>query len=109
MVVMCPGASAGLIVPSLHEPFQDGYAVMCPAHAVQLFLRQPSRLQDARAAAETGDLLAGTRHATASLPHASQIRYPSLSLFQNVLLYCATYEMQFMSATVQISLQAVQD
>ena len=71
-LLMYPDAIAGLIVPSLHGKLEDGYAIMCPAHAVRLFLRQPSKLQDSRSVA--GDLLAGTRHA--SLPHANQISMP---------------------------------
>ena len=90
---MYPGAVAGLIVPSLHGRFQGGYAIMCPAHAVHLFLRQPSRLQDSRAVVGTGDLLAGTRHATVLLPCASQILCPSQVLLQFV---------QHASATAQI-------
>ena len=71
--------SAGLVMPSIRGESQGECTVICPAHAVRLFMRPAGRSQPASPQATEADLLPGCRHAAAPemllLSHLVVLRY----------------------------------
>ena len=72
--------SAGLVMPDGDGQSEGKCTVLCPAHAVRLFMNRASSTQGSNAQVTQSDLLPGTRHAAAaqgvshrSLPYRSPL------------------------------------